>query len=168
MAKGTTRVGQAVAGAGQAEGGDKKSKKEKRVRVLYPNAKQVNKKDKDGNVVKTEDGSPVRIFQFETLPEDYNLRQHLPLGRSDFTSDSGFFGYKALQLRTKGESLIKKADSLTKRAARAKTLGDEKTQKAARKFMKRREELAALEAELKGAGIDLSTLEDDKTENGDE
>lgn len=134
-------------------------------RVDFP-TKDAMYKDSEGNIVSAVNEAglliavpvPVKDAEGKVVYAGYNNRKHNPLKKTDFASVATFMRFQAHTCRLKAAVLIKAAEEKEKKAERIEKFGDEKTRKAVQRIAKMRENLAALEAQLKGDGIDIENI----------
>ena len=90
----------------------------------------------------------------------YDATMHKPLVKGDFVSEDIYIEWRAFVNRWRAAKLTRFASTLETRADRLRQFGDERTRKKADKLTRMREQMAALEAELKEQGVVLDEDED--------
>jgi len=145
------------------ENGKKEEKEKGRVDFSIKDAKY---RDKDGNVVTAVNGDgllvavpvPIKDADGKILYAGYNARKHLPLKKSEFASITEYLRYQAFVARIKAAILVKNAEEKEAKANRIEKFGDEATRKKAQRVAKMREQLAALENQLKSEGVNVDEI----------
>jgi len=150
-----TRVAPAQTGASSAKpgtknpAGQKPEKAKKAPRVYHPmlEPKPTEKKNKRGEPIVR----PTK--KLGSIPADYDIKLHRPLGRGDFEDESLYFELRA-------QDYDKKAAEMRKQAADVKALGSVKDRNAAKKLGQMINRLDSLLAELDSKGQDTTALRD--------
>lgn len=88
----------------------------------------------------------------------YDEEKHSELSREDFASEALWLNFRALRLRNRAASLIKKAESLEAEAQAEAQFGDPTKRAAIKKIQKMGAAFAELKSVLEKEGVDLSTV----------
>ncbi len=97
--------------------------------------------------------------------EGFDFRKNCPLTRKDFADTASFLEYRGEALTHRAASFTELAAKMAAKVANIRKYGDEETRKKAEKLARLREQMAALEAELGEAGIDVDEVEDGEVED---
>lgn len=127
----------------EATKSEKKAKKEKAPkvgRIVYP-------------IDSIKDPAIVKNGKLLKLPPDFDSKKHKRLSESAFADKAGFMDFRAFELSNRIAALTKVRDGLVSKAENFRKFGDENLRKKADKLIKMRAEHAALEEELRKAGI---------------
>lgn len=101
---------------------------------------------------------PLKDAEGKVIYAGFNCRKHVPLKKSDFASITTYMRHQAYVARVKAAILIKGAEDKEVKAARMEKFGDDATRKKVAKMARMREQLAALQTQLKEDGVDISDI----------
>lgn len=144
---------------------DKESKKKKKKsRIDFPVAEAKYRND-DGKIVSAVNAENLLVAVPKPIKDGdkivyagFNHRKHNPLKKSAFASMATYIRFQAYLNRLKAAVLIKSAEEKETKAARIEKFGDEATRKKVQKVARMREQLEALEKQLKEDNIDVSEI----------
>jgi len=123
-------------------------------------------RDKENNVVSAVNGDglliavpkPIKDENGSVVYAGFNTRKHNPLKKGDFADLPNFMLHQAFVARVRAAILLKSAEDKEVKAARMAKFGDEETRKKVQKMARMKEQLAALEQQLKDDGVDTSDI----------
>ena len=127
---------------------EKKEKKEKTKRMDFEIVKAICAAGKAVNT----DGLLIAV------PTNYDPRKYKPLSKSVFAGIPTYLDYQAFMANYRAIQFTKIATDKTAKADLLRKFGDEDTRKKAQKLARLREQIEALQKQLKEEGIDTTNI----------